>query len=80
MLLPLVTATAIGATLFGRLIDQYSSKPIIIGILLTMTGFFLMHLVNDSRILFYSAGVLIGFGLSVRYLSILLIFTTLFAL
>jgi len=66
MLVPLVLATAIGSPMFGRLIDLYGSKIIIlIGLLLAAAGFYLLHLSMDSKTLFYASGVLIGLGLSV---------------
>ncbi len=66
MLVPLVLATAIGSPLFGRMIDAYGSKIIIlIGLILSAVGFYLLHLSNESKMLFYTSGVLIGFGLSV---------------
>lgn len=66
MLIPLVMATAIGSPLFGRLIDAYGSRlNIMVAILLSTTGFYLLHSVEASRALFYLAGILIGLGLSV---------------
>lgn len=66
MLLPLVLATAIGSPLFGRLIDLYGSKLIILlGLLLSAGGFYMLNLSDESKILFYVSGTLIGFGLSV---------------
>lgn len=66
MLLPLVLATAIGSPVFGRLIDLYGSKVIIIlGLFLSTAGFYLLHTSDESKFLFYSSGVLIGLGLSV---------------
>ena len=66
MLLPLVLATAIGSPVFGRLIDKYGSKIIIIlGLILSSIGFYLLHLSDESKILFYVSGALIGLGLSV---------------
>lgn len=66
MLLPIVIATAIGSPLFGRLIDSYGSKiVVIIGIILTFVGFYLLYRVIDSKFLFYFSGVFIGLGLSV---------------
>ena len=66
MLVPLVLATAIGSPVFGRLIDRYGSRLIIIlGLILAGAGFFLLHTVEESRLLFYVSGVLIGLGLSV---------------
>lgn len=66
MLVPLVLATAAGSPVFGRLIDAYGSRRIIIiALLLTAAGFFLLHQVDLNRIMFYVSGVLIGLGLSV---------------
>ncbi|MBN2664146.1 MAG: MFS transporter [Bacteroidales bacterium] len=66
MLLPIVIATAIGAPVFGRLIDSYGSKIVVItGIILTFVGFYLLYRVIDSKFLFYFSGVFIGLGLSV---------------
>ena len=66
MLIPLVLATAFGSPVFGRLIDLYGSRLIIIlGLILAGAGFFLLHRVEDSRFLFYTSGALIGLGLSV---------------
>lgn len=66
MLIPLVMATAIGSPVFGRLIDIYGSRLIIIlGLILAGAGFYLLHNVEESRLLFYSSGALIGLGLSV---------------
>jgi MFS family permease len=66
MLVPLVIATALGSPLFGRLIDIYGSKIIIIiGLILSASGFYMLHLSDESKLLFYSSGVLIGLGLSV---------------
>ncbi len=66
MLVPLVMATALGSPVFGRLIDIYGSRLIIIlGLILAGAGFFLLHRVEESRLLFYASGILIGLGLSV---------------
>ncbi len=66
MLIPLVFATAIGSPIFGRLIDKFGSKPIILlGLGLTAAGFLLLQLSAGGRLYFYSGGVLIGLGLSV---------------
>jgi MFS family permease len=66
MLVPLVLATAVGSPVFGRLIDTYGSRLIIIlGLVLAGAGFFLLHRVEESRIPFYASGILIGLGLSV---------------
>lgn len=66
MLVPLVLATAVGSPVFGRLIDAYGSKLLIItALLLSAAGFYLLHGINDNKALFYVAGILIGLGLSV---------------
>ncbi|MEE4115397.1 MAG: MFS transporter [Marinilabiliaceae bacterium] len=66
MLVPLVMATAIGSPVFGRLIDSYGSRLfIIIALVLSASGFYLLHSNINSRFLFYIAGILIGLGLSV---------------
>ena len=66
MLVPLVLATAFGSPIFGRLIDIYGSRLIIIlGLILAGAGFFLLHRVIESKLLFYVSGALIGLGLSV---------------
>lgn len=66
MLVPLVLATAIGSPVFGRLIDAYGSKIIILlGLVLSAIGFYLLQLSTESKVLFYLAGALIGLGLSV---------------
>jgi MFS family permease len=66
MLVPLVLATAIGSPVFGRLIDSYGSKIIILlGLVLSASGFYLLQLSMESRLIFYLAGALIGLGLSV---------------
>ncbi|MBN2893622.1 MAG: MFS transporter, partial [Bacteroidales bacterium] len=66
MLLPIVIATAIGSPVFGRMIDSFGSKiVIIIGLLLTFGGFYMLHTVIESKFLFYFSGVFIGLGLSV---------------
>lgn len=66
MLVPLVLATAVGSPVFGRLIDSFGSRLIIvIALILASTGFYLLQTVEGNRIIFYAAGVLIGLGLSV---------------
>jgi MFS family permease len=66
MLVPLVLATAIGSPVFGRLIDALGSKIVIIlGLVLATAGFYLLHMADQQKILFYTAGALIGLGLSV---------------
>lgn len=66
MLIPLVAAIAVGSPLFGRLIDKIGSRlVIIIGLLLSGAGFFLLQAVECHFYGFYLAGVIIGLGLSV---------------
>jgi len=66
MLIPFVLATAIGSPIFGRMIDKYGVKPIlIIGIVLNFLGFALLTVSGKSLFLFYSSGVFIGLGLSI---------------
>lgn len=66
MLIPIVLATAIGSPIFGRMLDKFGSKKIIsLGTILTLIGFFILFKTNSNKIVFYSAGVFIGLGLSV---------------
>jgi len=66
MLIPLVFATAIGSPIFGRLIDKFGSKPLIlIGLGLTAIGFFFLQLSAHGKTYFYAGGVFIGLGLSI---------------
>jgi MFS family permease len=66
MLVPLVLATAIGSPVFGRMIDSFGSKIIILaGLVLSAIGFYLLHLADESRIIFYASGAMIGLGMSV---------------
>lgn len=66
MLIPLVLATAIGSPVFGRLIDRFGVKRILIlGLIFTGIGFFSLSQSGSSKIIFYTAGVFIGLGLSI---------------
>jgi EmrB/QacA subfamily drug resistance transporter len=66
MLIPLVVATAIGSPIFGKMIDQFGSKKIIIlGIVLMAMGYLGMGLVGHSKLSFYTTGAILGFGFSV---------------
>lgn len=66
MLIPLVMATAIGSPVFGRLIDMYGSRTIIlIALVLTAAGFYLIQTGEVGKPGFYISGILIGLGLSV---------------
>jgi MFS family permease len=66
MLTPFVLATAIGSPVFGRLIDKYGAKKIVItGLLLLSAGFFMLSRTGSQKIIYYISGVLVGLGLSV---------------
>jgi len=66
MLIPVVIATAIGSPLFGRLIDKIGSRIVIFtGLIFAGSGFFILQLNNLQLLLFYTAGALIGLGLSI---------------
>jgi len=66
MLIPIVLATAIGSPVFGRMIDKYGVKIIvIIGLVLSASGFFMLSLFAEIKTLYYLSGALIGLGLSV---------------
>jgi EmrB/QacA subfamily drug resistance transporter len=66
MLIPFVLATAIGSPVFGRMIDKYGAKKIVItGLLLLAAGFYMLSLTGSHKIIYYLSGVLIGLGLSV---------------
>ena len=66
MLVPLVLATAVGSPVFGRLIDAYGSRLIIlVSLVISTAGFYLLHTIGDSKVWFYASGMLIGFGISV---------------
>jgi EmrB/QacA subfamily drug resistance transporter len=66
MLTPFVLATAIGSPVFGRLIDKYGVKKIIItGLLLLAAGFYLLSLSGSHKVIYYLSGVFVGLGLSV---------------
>lgn len=66
MLIPFVLAIAVGSPIFGKLIDKYGVKPIlIIGIALNLVGFGILTLLGHDIISFYLSGVFIGLGLSI---------------
>jgi predicted MFS family arabinose efflux permease len=66
MLTPFVLATAIGSPVFGRLIDKYGVKRIVMtGLLLLAAGFFILSLSGSQKIIYYISGVFVGLGLSV---------------
>ncbi len=65
MLIPSVIAIAIGAPLWGRLIDKIGSRIVITtGLVFASAGLFLVSRINDETWIFYLAGILFGFGLS----------------
>jgi EmrB/QacA subfamily drug resistance transporter len=65
MLIPSVIAIAIGAPLWGRLIDKIGSRIVITsGLVFAAAGLFLVSRISDETWMFYLAGVLYGFGLS----------------
>lgn len=66
MLTPFVLATAVGSPVFGRMIDRYGVKRIIIsGLLLLAAGFYLIAVTGSSKEIYYLSGVFVGLGLSV---------------
>jgi MFS family permease len=66
MLTPFVLATAIGSPVFGRLIDRYGVKKIVVaGLLLLAGGFYMLSVTGNQKPVYYMSGVLIGLGLSV---------------
>jgi len=66
MLTPFVLATAAGSPVFGRMIDRYGVKKIIIaGLILLAAGFYLLSVTGTVKGIYYLSGVLVGLGLSV---------------
>ncbi len=66
MLVPFVLASAVGSPVFGRLIDKYGVKYIImIGLLLMGIGFYMMSVTGTSLFFYYLNGTFIGLGMSV---------------
>jgi len=66
MLTPFVLATAVGSPVFGRLIDRFGVRVIIItGLALGAAGFYMLSLTGDSREVYYMSGIVIGLCLSV---------------
>jgi len=66
MLTPFVLATAAGSPVFGRMIDRYGVKKIIIaGLILLAGGFYLLSVTGTVKGIYYVSGVLVGLGLSV---------------
>jgi predicted MFS family arabinose efflux permease len=65
MLIPSVMAVAIGAPLWGRLLDKIGSRIVIAsGLTLTCAGLFLISRILNNEVSFYIAGALFGLGLS----------------
>jgi MFS family permease len=66
MLTPFVLATAIGSPIFGKMIDRFGVKKIvIIGLTLCTLGFSLLSVSASSKLLYYVSGVFVGLGMSV---------------
>jgi MFS family permease len=77
MLLPLVAALFVGSPLAGRLLDRLGSRVVIIGgTALTALGALVLSFAGSSMAGYYTAGVLVGLGLSallgapIRYVMI----------
>ena len=66
MLVPFVLATAVGSPIFGKMIDKFGVKRIvIIGLMFSTAGFLLLSASGSNRLFYYSSGVLVGLGMSV---------------
>jgi MFS family permease len=66
MLTPFVLATAACSPVFGRMIDRYGVKNIIIaGLIFLAAGFYLLSETGTVKGIYYLSGVLVGLGLSV---------------
>ncbi len=66
MLTPFVLATAVGSPIFGRMIDRYGVKRIIIlALMFCAAGFLTLSASGSSKAMYYSSGVLVGLGMSV---------------
>lgn len=65
MLLPVVLVMAIGSPTAGRMLDRFGSRLVVfIGSSLLTLGLAAVGLLSITLVLFYTAGVLVGFGLS----------------
>ena len=65
MMLPLVLALTVGAPAAGRLADELGPKRIIqAGLVMTASGLLVFGLAELTRASFFTAGVLVGLGLS----------------
>lgn len=66
MLTPFVLAVAVGSPVFGRLIDKFGVKSIVIaGLFFLSLGFFILSITNGQKLIYYTSGVFVGLGLSV---------------
>lgn len=67
MLLPVVAGTAIGSPVFGRLVDRFGSRAIILtGMVISSVALFLLGLALRNLTVFYSAMAMLGLGMSIR--------------
>ena len=65
MLLPAVLSMAVGAPMFGRMLDRYGSRVVVlIATLLTTVGLLLIGIVPVTVVGFYVVAILVGLGLS----------------
>ena len=65
MLLPAVLSMAIGAPIFGRMLDRYGSRAVVlIATLLTTLGLLLIGVIPVTVMAFYGVAILVGLGLS----------------
>jgi len=65
MLVPAVLAMAVGAPVAGRMLDRRGSREVVIlATALLAIGMLVLSLLAKGLILFYTAGILIGLGLS----------------
>jgi MFS family permease len=67
MLLPVVVATALGSPLGGRMVDKVGSRIIIIsGLIIASIALFILSLLTNNLLLYYTAEACLGFGLAMR--------------
>ena len=67
MLLPVVIATALGSPVSGRLVDKIGSRLIILtSLLVASVALFLLSMLSQDQILFYTAESCLGIGLAMR--------------
>lgn len=66
MLTPFVLATAVGSPVFGKMIDNYGVRKIVMtGLLLLAAGFYMLSMTGSNKTIYYLSGVFIGLGLAV---------------